>query len=116
MARKSKRNNRKPRTARTNKTKAEIRLRIARIPRAEVAFTSAQIEPIRFKEKAMAVVTAMSEAVAPSPSGRKFEQRKTPLDNKLRSDVGLRVRCKDRPRDNKRKGNRSGLKKFVPWC
>lgn len=76
----------------------------------------AEVEPLRFNEGVTAVETAGSEAVTPSPTGRKLEQRKTPLDNKLRSDVGLRVRCKDRPRDNKPKGNGSGGRKFVPWC
>lgn len=76
----------------------------------------ADVEPVRFNKTAAAVETAVSEAVAPSPTGRKLVQRKTPLDNKLRSDVGLRGRCKDRPRDNKRKGNGGGVKKFVPWC
>lgn len=76
----------------------------------------AAVERVTFNEGLTAVETAVSEAVAPSPTGRKLVQRKTPLDNNLRSDVGLRVRCKDRPRDNKRKGNGSGVKKFVPWC
>jgi hypothetical protein len=115
MARKSKRNNRKLRTKRTNKTESEIRLRTARIHTAAISGTAAD-KTVRFKEDVVALETVVSVAVAPSPTGRKLQQRKTPVDNKLRSDVGLRVRCKDRPRDNRSNGNGSGVKKFVPWC
>lgn len=40
---------------------------------------------------------------------------KTPSKQE-RSDDRLRVRCKDRPRDNKPRGKGGGGKVFIPWC
>ena len=41
------------------------------------------------------------------------KRKKTPIENW--SDRNLRLRCKDKPKNNKPKGSGSG-KKFVPWC
>ena len=60
------------------------------------------------------VIEVFSVAEAPSPTGRQ-RKRKTPV-KKERSDQRLRVRCKERPKDNKPQGSGSGQKEFIPWC
>ena len=47
------------------------------------------------------------------PEQDQAKRKKTPIQNW--SDRNLRLRCKDKPKNNKPNGSGSG-KKFVPWC
>lgn len=56
-----------------------------------------------------------SAAVAPSPTGRKTDVRKSPRQKDWSRD-NVRLRCKERPKDNSPKGHGGGKKVFKPWC
>jgi hypothetical protein len=49
-----------------------------------------------------------------TPPEQGIAKRKKPITKW--SDKNLRLRCKDRPKDNKPSGASGGKKEFVPWC
>jgi hypothetical protein len=102
------RRNKSLRGTRRNQTSGVIRRRTTRVNRkvAVAVRQRQQLKPIP--------VMVESVAVAPSPTGRQ-RQRETPV-KKERSDVRLRVRCKDRPKNNKPQSGGSGRNDFIPWC
>jgi hypothetical protein len=102
------RRNKSLRGTRRNQTSRVIRGRTTRVDR-KVAGAVRQRQQLK-----RIPVLVESVAAAPSPTGRE-RQRETPV-KKERSDVRLRVRCKDRPKNNKPQGGGSGRKEFIPWC
>jgi hypothetical protein len=110
MARKSKRNNRTIRSRKSNKTASTIRRRATRI---FGPIEAAKRKPIDWLNPVNYEVIE-SVAVAPSTTVRE-QERKTPRQKEWSTEK-LRVRCKDKPRNNKPKGAGSGRKDFIPWC
>ena len=103
MARRSKRN-------RTNVAKTVTKNRKAQLDRS-LARKLGRNLPLE-----VSVSPAVRQERKPAiPPEREIVKRKKPI--KKWSDINLRLRCKDRPKDNKPKGAGVGQsREYVPWC
>lgn len=72
------------------------------------------IEAIKTKSFAPDPQPVPAKRVNRTPPERELAKRKKPITKW--SELNLRLRCKDRPKNNKPRGAGGGQKEFVPWC
>jgi hypothetical protein len=109
MARRKSRNNRSNKNQVKKNTLAQAKRNITRnMGRAIGAIRTKSFAPLPF------TAPEPAKRVNRTPPEREIAKRKKPITKW--SDKNLRLRCKDRPKNNKPNGAGGGQKEYVPWC
>ena len=109
MARRKSRNNRSNKNQVKKNTLAQAQRNITRrMGRAISAIRTKSFAPLPF------TAPEPEKRVNRTPPEREIAKRKKPITKW--SELNLRLRCKDRPKNNKPKGAGGGQREFVPWC